>query len=106
MSPCLYCKGSGLMRHERPFDLSDEGWERLGAGKCPLCRGAGVYEAPPGANTGVLFCSTRGGRALAACPAPDCRNWVDVTHFFNGIVRESFEGKCEDSHSLSMEVNE
>jgi hypothetical protein len=92
------------MRHLRPFDLSDEGWERLGSGKCPLCKGEGVYESPPGASVGILFCSTRGGRSLAACPDPCCPKWADVTGFLDHKSNRSFSGKCPDGHVLTFEV--
>lgn len=105
-APCLYCRGSGRFRHERPR-VSDHFWLQMTGGtmRCPLCKGVGKITRPvesPILDTGLIFCRTRDGLTLAGCPEADCVKWIDVTSFFE--TRRSFEGTCSAGHAITMEA--
>lgn len=99
---CLYCRGSGRFRHERP-KVSDHSWLQMTAGtmRCALCKGVGKIDRPVDflmIDTGLMFCRDRDNRFLVACPEPTCVKWVDCTSFFK--TRTKFEGKCSVGHDI------
>lgn len=103
---CLYCKGSGKFRHERP-KVSDHFWLQMTAGimRCPLCRGVGKLNRPvesPILDTGLIFCRTREDRILVGCPEPLCVKWIDCTEFFR-VKGPRFEGRCELGHEMMID---
>ena len=103
---CLYCRGSGKFRHERP-EVSDHFWLQMTNGmmRCPLCKGVGTVDRPLESkilDTGLIFCKVRDGRILAGCPEGSCVKWTDVSDFFR--TKKHFEGKCPLGHVITLDV--
>jgi hypothetical protein len=113
---CPYCKGSGLVQHDQPAQISDEGWFRfVGFGHCPLCRGFSREDRQlcrmeltrAGGAAALFMMRTKADRAIVGCPQAGCRQWADITEFLTPRRRAGdppVAAACAAGHPLTLEI--